>query len=107
MIPMSKLKIFKDEYEIFSLYAFIEHDESRLFFNGISVEPVSVARGTAPPRLTVFDKKTAQILIDQLWDAGLRPGSSQQAHGQFAAASRHLEDMRAIAFFKLNIERPS
>jgi hypothetical protein len=48
----------------------------------------------------------AQTLIDSLWSAGLRPTQGKQSEGVTAAQDRHLQDMRALAFAKLGVERP-
>ena len=49
----------------------------------------------------------AQKLADQLWSAGIRPSQGHNSEGVTAAQERHLTDMRAIAFAKLNIDTPS
>ena len=46
----------------------------------------------------------AQELLDMLWNCGLRPTQSQNSAGQLEAVERHLADMRAIAFNKLEIQ---
>jgi hypothetical protein len=48
----------------------------------------------------------AQELMDMLWDCGLRPTQSKSSIGQTEAIIRHLEDMRAVAFSKLEIPKP-
>lgn len=48
----------------------------------------------------------AQMLIDDLWSAGLRPTAGKQSEGMVSATEAHLRDMRAIAFAKLNIGQP-
>lgn len=45
---------------------------------------------------------TAQSLMDQLWNCGLRPTEGSGSAGALSATQRHLEDMRRIAFNKLN-----
>lgn len=57
------------------------------------------------PILTILPDR-AQQLIDDLWGAGLRPTQGKQSEGVTAAQARHLEDMRSIAFGKLNMEKP-
>lgn len=52
-------------------------------------------------RLTMLE---AQALMDDLYQAGLRP--TQQRNEQQAPIKKHLEDMRAIAFDKLKMEKP-
>jgi hypothetical protein len=48
----------------------------------------------------------AQELMDRLWACGLRPTQGKQSTGQLEAVERHLADMRAIAFTKLEIDQP-
>lgn len=43
----------------------------------------------------------AQQLVDELWDAGLRPSEGSGSAGSLAATERHLADMRKIAFAAL------
>lgn len=40
----------------------------------------------------------AQLLIDALWDCGLRPTNGHGSTGQLQATERHLEDLRALVF---------
>lgn len=49
------------------------------------------------PTFTVsYDK--AQILMDDLWVAGLRPTEGTGSAGALKATERHLEDMRRLVF---------
>jgi hypothetical protein len=57
------------------------------------------------PTLSLTDFE-AQQLIDALWSAGLRPAGAKQSQGAYDAQSRHLEDMRALAFHHAKVERP-
>lgn len=54
----------------------------------------------------VMHVSDAQVLMDSLWSAGLRPTQGKQSEGVTAAQGRHLEDMRAIAFAKLEVVKP-
>lgn len=56
---------------------------------GISVEPTF--------SLSV---EAAQILMDDLWNCGLRPSEGSGSAGALAATQRHLEDMRTLVFKK-------
>jgi len=49
------------------------------------------------PFLTI-NSQEAQILIDDLWDCGLRPSEGSGSTGSFAAQQRHLDDMRRLVF---------
>lgn len=46
----------------------------------------------------------AQVLMDDLWRAGLRPTGGAGSAGSFRAVEKHLDDMRTIAFKTLGIE---
>lgn len=49
-----------------------------------------------------LNRIAAQDLIDQLWQAGLRPTEGSGSAGSLAATERHLEDMRTLVFKKGN-----
>lgn len=46
---------------------------------------------------------SAQNLMDELWNAGLRPSEGTGSAGSLAATERHLADMKTIAFHALKI----
>ena len=56
---------------------------------GISIEPTF--------SLSV---EAAQILMDDLWQAGIRPTEGAGSAGAMAAVKYHLEDMRKLVFEK-------
>lgn len=43
-----------------------------------------------------LDYETAQKLMDQLWDCGLRPVEGAGSAGALSAVQSHLNDMRAL-----------
>lgn len=53
----------------------------------------------------VLSISQAQALVNQLWDQGIRPKQSNGS--ETPALASHLADMRAIAFAKLNIDKPN
>jgi len=57
-----------------------------------------------PPPI-VLGKNEVQLLMDDLWAAGVRPSSGEGNAGQLGATERHLEDMRKIAFKKLGLDK--
>ena len=57
----------------------------------------------SPPAFTL-EVEDAQILMNSLWDCGLRPIGGKGSAGQLVAVQEHLKDMRIIAFNKLNIK---
>ena len=70
-------------------------------------EPLTLQR--AEPNMCVqpfsqIGMQSAQKLMDELWQCGLRPSEGTGSAGSLAATQRHLEDMRKIAFGKLGID---
>lgn len=43
-------------------------------------------------------RDTAQQLMGELWQCGLRPSEGSGSAGALAATQRHLDDMRALVF---------
>ncbi len=82
-------------------------EQTRAYAKPLEFEAAQAAGLVAPfqPALTFRDGE-AQALIDTLWSAGLRPTQGKQSEGVTAAQDRHLQDMRALAFAKLGVERP-
>ena len=52
-----------------------------------------------------FTEDEAQQLLQELWAAGLRP-KQQYTSKNIEHIGNHLQDMRTIAFSKLNISKP-
>ena len=73
------------------------------------IEFTPVQPGAAAPDEAVLSlrEEDAQILMDSLWDCGIRPAQGKGSAGQLSAVNRHLEDMRVIAFNSLEIQKPS
>ena len=61
---------------------------------------------TLTPPMMQFTPQQAQLMMDELWAVGLRPTQGQQSEGQMGATTRHLEDMRALVFHQLRMEKP-
>ena len=62
----------------------------------------------AEPPLQINEKE-AQELMSQLWNLGIRPTDellNSHAPNSLKAVEKHLEDMRSIAFDKLEVEKP-
>lgn len=59
-----------------------------------------------PVFTTVLAKQSAERLAESLDAAGIETERRQKDREQTPAMRRHLEDMRAIAFAKLNVEAP-
>jgi hypothetical protein len=50
------------------------------------------------PPTQMIDKTAAQVLMDSLWDCGIRPTAGAGTVGQLSATQEHLRDMKQIAF---------
>ncbi len=46
----------------------------------------------------LMSRDSAQQLMDELWNVGLRPTEGAGSAGSLAATERHLNDMRALVF---------
>lgn len=55
------------------------------------------------PTLTLKPEE-AQILIDELWDCGMRPTDIKDQSGELRATKKHLRDMRKLALEGLFME---
>lgn len=71
----------------------------------IEWEDVEVMEGNHRPPTFVLDPDAVQHLMDSLFAAGFRPSAAAGSAGQRDALERHLDDMRTIAFTKLEIEK--
>lgn len=59
----------------------------------VQVDPLLSIQPTAYTSI-----QAAQVLMDDLWHAGLRPTEGAGSAGALAAVQRHLEDMRTLVF---------
>jgi len=80
--------------------------ELRLFKNDkvakdIVYKKTEIGRYIEP--VEILTKDQAQVLMDDLWTAGIRPTEGSGSAGSLKATQDHLEDMRKIAFNRLKI----
>ena len=54
--------------------------------------------GEKPEPTLSIPTEDAQTLMDDLWQAGLRPTEGTGSAGSLAATERHLKDMRRLVF---------
>jgi len=59
---------------------------------------------TDPCPAMYMNETEAQVLMDSLWDCGLRPSEGSGSAGAFLAVQGHLADMRKIVFNRLKIK---
>jgi len=55
--------------------------------------------------MTNISPSAAQVLMDDLWHAGIRPTEGTGSAGSLKATENHLQDMRAIVFKKLGMAK--
>jgi hypothetical protein len=92
-IIRAKREIFSNKIEIY-----LRHEQD----NGVwFAEPVVMTRREAytfvEPHLRI-DTNSAQMLMDELWNCGLRPSEGSGSAGALAATERHLADMQKLVF---------
>jgi hypothetical protein len=80
-----------------------------VFCDGAVAEDIVFKKKTdsacVPQPTFTLNKDEAQTLIDDLWNAGIRPTEGTGSAGSLRATEKHLDDMRKITFNKLNIEQ--
>jgi len=54
--------------------------------------------------LLTIRTEQAQVLMDDLWNAGIRPTDGAGSAGAMRAAEHHIADLRQVAFKVLGIE---
>jgi hypothetical protein len=57
------------------------------------------------PPCVSLSETACQALLNELWAQGFRPSDDIGSVGELKATNKHLSDMRAIAFHKLNISQ--
>lgn len=73
----------------------------------VAVDPSDLGQATpeaAPALMLRYD--AAQSLFDELWQQGYRPARGDVSPGHIKATEKHLEDMRAIVFAKIEVAKP-
>ena len=72
--------------------------------NAIIANIEVIEEGARFPVLVEMSLDESQLLMDQLWECGLRPTEGSGSSGSLAATERHLRDMRAIVFSQMEME---
>ena len=85
------------------LYAHQRDLETKANFAANKLELVEWEEFVKLQPFVAIEMHEAQILMDDLWDAGVRPTEARGSAGAMKAVLDHLDDMRKIAFKKLGI----
>ncbi len=88
-------------YDDIEISAF--QSEGRTYYSAEKLKFKQKEAGTLIEPFVSLDTSTAQKLIDDLWDCGLRPSEGSGSAGSLSATQKHLRDMKEIAFHVLKI----
>lgn len=94
------MKIIHAQREIFNDAISLYMAEDRIDGRWI-VEPVKIKltiEGAFSEPFLKLDMTTAQALMDELWNCGIRPSEGSGSAGSLAATERHLKDMQRLVF---------
>ena len=84
------------EYDIhLFIYPTHKKDGKKVYLDGLSSNTKFIEAGIDPGRSFSIDEEAAQGLIDDLYNAGLRPSNTE---GVIATKDAHLQDMRRLVF---------
>lgn len=83
------------------LYAF--QKDSHTYSTARKLELIQTERHVKLEPFIEIELHEAQILMDDLWEAGVRPTEGSGSAGAMKAVQNHLEDMRKITFKKIGI----
>jgi hypothetical protein len=78
------------------LLVFCVENGKRFVASPPTMQPVP--SGQTQEATLVMNKTSAQVLMDDLWNAGVRPTDGSGSAGSLKATQNHLADMRAIVF---------
>lgn len=83
----------RDEVELLAL---VRNDLGTSIAKPLTLERIADGAYVSEPTMTLTNK-AAQMLMDELWQCGLRPSEGTGSAGSLAATERHLKDMQAVA----------
>lgn len=95
--------LFNNKIELSMVVAGVDDKTNVSLLAAKHVEMTPVDEGVIVDPFMVLSLETAQLLMDELWNCGLRPSEGTGSAGSLAATERHLKDMKTIAFHALKI----
>lgn len=75
------------------LYIFQKVDGHRAYCSNVTLQTVEEGV-SAPPSPIVIDATAAQVLMDDLWNCGVRPTEGTGSAGQSLAQQNHIKDLQ-------------
>lgn len=79
-------------------------DDGKKTFSAKKLEIIEHNPSVIVDPFVSIDPSAAQLLMDDLWQAGLRPSEGTGSAGSLAATQEHLRDIRRLLFHKEGIE---
>jgi len=84
----------------------IQQELGGRFLVASEIEMKEVREGSLIQPTFHLEAAEVQSLFNRLWVLGYRPKDGTGNSGHIGSIERHLEDMRALAFGKLNVDKP-
>jgi hypothetical protein len=94
----NRIRVFKTQL-LDAIGVYMTHrtvEDKQVFAKNIEWEERQEAQLISP--IFYMQIQDAQVLMDDLWAAGMRPTEGTGSAGSLSATQKHLEDMRRIAF---------
>ena len=95
--------LFSNKIELSMVVAWVDDRANVSLSAAKHVEMSHIDEDAIVDPFMVMSLETAQLLMDELWNCGLRPSEGAGSAGSLAATERHLKDMKTIAFHALKI----
>jgi len=95
-----KIRVFPTDMRR-SLNVYLQAGE-RGFARDVKFETIDNNKDVSPSMKIPF--KEGQVLMDDLWQAGIRPTEGTGSAGSLRATEKHLSDMRKIAFKQMDMD---
>lgn len=89
---VSRNLTWKDTFEVYGRIKYI----GTTYILACSSYPSTPGEASEP--FLHLEREEAQQLMDELWNAGMRPVGAAGSAGQLDAVKYHLEDMRKLVF---------
>ena len=84
------------------LYAYQSREGGK--YAAHKLEMTQMEKGCVIPVFVQIEQEESQVLMDDLWEAGIRPTEGSGSAGAMKAVQNHLSDLKTILFHKLGIK---
>ena len=82
------------------------NEEEVAVLGRIKIEELeTISAVVCPPPCMSLTVQRAQVLMDDLWECGIRPSEGSGSAGSLFATQNHLADMKTLLFHKMGISR--